>query len=203
LSLVTPRHSANEVLLTDTELDRQQSSIGNTVSAVNWRARGLVFRNETFFGWNARPFSRLAVTAVVDRAWPRYILRLFVPFFAVMSISLFILWAPHDILQNNHRAQMTFSALLALAALSFTFETSFPGAISMNSPIASMISTGYFYLPFVLTIDLLLVQERPALSRRFPYLLAEIRRNVRVTLPLLFLALCAISLFAISGPGER
>jgi hypothetical protein len=93
---------------------------------------------------------------------------------------------------------MIFSSLLALAALSFTFESSFPGSISLNSPVASMISLGYFYLPLVLLIDLMLSQTGSRLARRYPGLLPEIKRNARVTVPLLFFGLC-ILLVLVSG----
>jgi hypothetical protein len=197
LGLVAPRHAADVVVLTTTEFDRQYSSIEGAVSPSNWVPRGIAFRQDSFFGWNARPFSRLTVIATVDRLWSRYVLRLFVPFAAVMSLSLFLLWAPRTVLEDSHRATMVFSTLLALAALSFTFETSFPGSISMNSPVAFMISIGYFYLPFVLMIDLFLSRDGVGLMRRSPYLADEIRRNVRVTVPLLFVALCLVSLFAL------
>lgn len=201
LSFIAPRHAANVVVLTTTELDRRYSTVDGADSAVNWTPRSISFRQESFFGWNARPFSRLTATLTLDRRWPSYILRLFIPFAAVMSLSLFLLWVPRSVLSNAQRAPMVFSGLLALAALSFTFETSFPGSMSMNSPVAFMISIGYFYLPFVLMIDTILGQDQLAFARRFPFLLPEIRRNVRVTVPLLFFALCLISMLII-GDGN-
>lgn len=194
LSLVAPRHPANEVVLTTTEFDRQYSGIASALSAVNWIPWKLTFRQDTFYGWNARPYSRLTAVAEIDRYWQRYVLRVFVPYFAIMSLSLFLLWAPERVISNTQRAPMVFSSLLALAALSFTFESSFPGSISMNSPIATMISMGYFYLVLVLLLDLLLSQHASSVALRYPSLLIEARRNLRYTVPLIYFGLCLIVL---------
>ena len=147
LSFSTARHAAHEVAITTTEFDRNFSTINPDISATNWKPRRVSFAQDSFFGWSARPFSRITVIMTLERNWTRYLLRLFVPFIAIMSLSLFLLWAPTNFLSNTQRAPMVFSTLLALAALSFTFEASFPGSISMNSPIAAMISMGYFWAP--------------------------------------------------------
>ncbi|MBL6613370.1 MAG: neurotransmitter-gated ion-channel ligand-binding protein [Reyranella sp.] len=194
----TPRHANHEVVITTTEFDRSFSTIAGELSVNNWRSRNVGFRQDTFYGWNARPFSRMTFVVTVQRSWTRYILRMFVPFIAIMSLSLFILWAPETVLASNQRAPLVFTTLLALAALSFTFEASFPGSISMNSPIATMISMGYFYLPAVLVIDVFLSLKNSAIARRYPYLLPEMRRNLRLTVPVLFFGLCLIAL-ALSG----
>ena len=201
LVFVTPRYSASEVDITTTDFDRQYSSIEQRLSATNWRPRSIGFRSDSFYGWNAQPISRQTMTLTVDRDWKGYILRLFVPFSALMSLSLFILWAPLSILAYGNRTAMVFSSLLALAALSYTFEANFPGSISLNSPIAFMISLGYFYLPFVLMLDLTLGKDGSSLARRYPYLLAEIRKNIRVSVPLVFMAVCLVSLFAFGRSG--
>ncbi len=86
-------------------------------------AGAAILRADPFYGWNAKPFVRATVTATVSREWPRYLLRIFIPFAAVVSVSLFILWAPEKVKVDH--AGITYSALLALAALSFTFESSF------------------------------------------------------------------------------
>jgi len=164
---------------------------------------GLSFRQESFFGWDARPYSRLVAIATVERQWPRYILRVFVPFFALMSLSLFLYWASDRVIEQKARAPMVFSSLLALAALSFTFESSFPGSISLNSPIATMISLGYFYLPFVLLTDAMLTSTDGSLARRHPALLQELRRNVRWTVPILFFGFCLLLLLLAADRAVR
>ncbi|QCK87884.1 neurotransmitter-gated ion-channel ligand-binding protein [Phreatobacter aquaticus] len=196
LSFVPPRHPASEVVLTTTEFDRHYSSIAPALSAVNWIPAKLGFRQDTFYGWNARPYSRLTAVAEIDRNWHRYVLRVFVPYFAIMSLSLFLLWAPERVISNTQRAPMVFSSLLALAALSFTFESSFPGSISMNSPIATMISMGYFYLIIVLLLDVLLSQHGSPIAQRYPSLLTEVRRNIRFTVPVIYVGLCLVVMLA-------
>jgi hypothetical protein len=202
-TFISRRYAADEVLLSTTELDRNASSVERSISIVNWRPSRIAFVTDSFYGWNARPFAKVTAVATVERVWWNYFERLFVPFGAVMSLSLFLLWSSEEVIEINKRAAIVFSSLLALAALSFTFESSFPGAISMNSPIAFMISIGYFYLPFVLTIDVYLSQKKTHLTRKYPYLLSAIRGNVRWTVPFLFTALCILSLFPVATAGAR
>ncbi|NKN39645.1 neurotransmitter-gated ion-channel ligand-binding protein [Agrobacterium sp. a22-2] len=191
LSVVSPRYSADEVIFVMTDLDRELSSVAETLSASNWTARSMRFVMERFHGWNARPFVRVIASAVVDREWSYYLLRIFIPFAAVMSVSVFILWAPEKLLGD--KVPLTFSALMALAALSFTYEASFPGSISMNSPIAFMTSIGYLYLTGVLLVNILLVYAPVAIRDRYPHLETEIRRNIRYTIPAVFLLTCVCS----------
>jgi len=127
---------------------------------------------------------RVKATAEVRRAWPRYVLRIFVPFIAVLSVSLFVLWAPRGFVRDI--PGITYSALLALAALSFTFESSFPGSMSVSSPIAFMISLGYFYLILALMVDLVLESEKFPLKAAYPYISEEARRYIRYVLPGIF-----------------
>lgn len=190
-TFVTPRYSAGEVIYLIDDRDREVSSVPSELSVPDWHPRTLNFALDRFYGWNAKPFARAEVTATVTRAWPRYLLRIFIPFIAVVSVSLFILWAPVT-LKIDH-AGITYSALLALAALSFTFESSFPGSMSVNSPIAFMISLGYFYLVLTLLVHLALGEHRLSRMGANTWLLAEIRANVRYTLPLIFALICACS----------
>jgi hypothetical protein len=203
LRFASQRHPAAEVALLTTEFDMQFSGLQSSLSVANWDAGSLSFSQESFFGWNARPYARLVAVATVERQWPRYILRIFVPFFALMSLSLFLYWASDRVIEQKARAPMVFSSLLALAALSFTFESSFPGAISLNSPIATMISLGYFYLPFVLLTDAMLTSQDSALARRYPALIAEMRRNVRWTVPMLFFGFCLLLLLLAADRAVR
>jgi hypothetical protein len=189
--LTAPRYDASQVVLAVDDRDREISSVANALSSSDWMADGISFKLQQFYGWNAKPFAKATVTATVGRAWPRYLLRIFIPFAAVVSVSLFILWAPRK-LKVDH-AGITYSALLALAALSFTFESSFPGSMSVNSPIAFMTSFGYFYLVLTLLVHLMLEHANFAFMRNNPFLISEIRRNIRFTLPAMFALICACS----------
>ncbi|KPF46742.1 hypothetical protein [Rhizobium sp. AAP43] len=188
LSMVSPRHPADEVIYVMNDIDRELSSIETDVSASNWSGKRLSVVMERFHGWNARPFVRVKATAAVERAWQYYVLPLFVPFLAVTSVAVFILWARVSLIGD--KAPITYSALLALAALSFTYESSFPGSISMNSPIAVMVSLGYFYLIAVLLIDIVLIYADYPGKQRYPHLEPEIRAYIRIGIPVVFLAVC-------------
>ncbi|MBL0370790.1 neurotransmitter-gated ion-channel ligand-binding protein [Rhizobium sp. KVB221] len=190
-AFVAARYPTSEVIFTIDDRDRELSSISESLSVADWHPGNLGFTLEQFYGWNAKPFVRATVTATVERAWPRYLLRLFIPFAAVVSVSLFILWAPEK-LRLDH-AGIIYSALLALAALSFTFESSFPGSMSVNSPIAFMISIGYFYLVLTLLVHLSLIYANIPVFSRYPFLRAEIRNNVRFVLPAIFTLVCVCS----------
>lgn len=185
---VSQRHSTDEVIFVVDDRDRELSSYADRLTASDWTATSLRFAMETFYGWNARPFMRTKAVLTVERAWPRYFLRIFVPFVAVLTVSLFILWTPRGTISDT--IGITYSALLALAALSFTFEASFPGSMSVNSPIAFMISLGYFYLIFVLLVDLLLESGRLPGAARNPALTGELRAYARYALPAIFTTVC-------------
>lgn len=188
LAMISQRHSADEVIYVIDDLDRELSTVSAEVSAANWTGNRLDMVMERFHGWNAKPFVRVKATAVLVRSWQHYVLRLFVPFFAVTSVTVFILWAPAALI--GAKAPIAYSALLALAALSFTYEANFPGSISMNSPIAFMISLGYFYLIAVLAIDIALTYANYPGKQRFPHLESELRAYLGLALPAVFLTLC-------------
>ncbi|MDO6962677.1 ligand-gated ion channel [Rhizobium alvei] len=184
----TPRYDASQVIFAIDDRDRELSGIAQSLSASDWRSGDLTFQLSQTYGWNAKPFSNVTVTAEVSRTWPRYLLRIFVPFAAVVSVSIFILWAPDRMKVDP--AGIIYSALLALAALSFSFESSFPGSMSVNSPIAFMISIGYFYLVLTLLAHLAMIYGNLERHTGNPYLALEIRRSMRFGLPTIFTIVC-------------
>ncbi|MBR0781426.1 neurotransmitter-gated ion-channel ligand-binding protein [Bradyrhizobium iriomotense] len=188
LSFFLPRHAAQDAILISTEADRDISGIEDTTASVDWRAAGLRFANRDAMGWNARSYSKLDVTMTLARISTHYLLRIFVPIMAVLAVSVFVLWAP-DLISKD-KGSLIFSSLLALAAISFTFESSFPGCISLNTPVAQIISLGYMYLIVVLIVDMSLY----TLSRRTGALSAamidELRRQMRWALPSIMAAIC-------------
>ena len=166
LSFSLPRYAAHEVLLVSTEAERQLSGLSTTLSASDWRAEALSFAHTQVTGWNASSFSRLLVSVGVERISEGYLLRIFIPIVAVLLVSVFVLWVPT--LSMTDKGNLIFSSLLALAAISFTFEASFPGSISLNTPVAQMISLGYLYLVAILLLDSILSARRESGS---PYVL--------------------------------
>lgn len=188
LSFVSQFYPADDVVFVQDYQDRQLSTLPDALNASDWSARSLTFTATQFYGWSARPFARLTSEMAIDRKWPRYFLRIFVPFIAVLSVSLFILWSPQGLIGD--KTGVTYSALLALAALSFTFEASFPGSMSVTSPIAFMISIGYFYLILSLLIDLFLESRSLPGRLTYPHLAHEIRAAIRSLMPALFVIIC-------------
>lgn len=188
LSLSLPRYAQQEAILLVTEADRQVSGIENALSVVDWRPLGLQFSHEQAMGWNARSYSRMNVTATIAREAQRYVLRVFVPIIAVLAVSLFVLWSPG--LKEQDKGGLIFSSLLALAAISFTFESSFPGSISLNTPIAEMISLGYLYLVAVLMFEIMLSVAIAKPRGRWAGDAAALRLHLRWALPGMMLIIC-------------
>ncbi|MDP3406938.1 neurotransmitter-gated ion-channel ligand-binding protein [Bosea sp. (in: a-proteobacteria)] len=188
LSLSLPRYAQQEAVLLTTEADRQFSGIDNAPSVVDWRPLGLRFAHELAMGWNARSYSRLNVTVTMAREAQRYVLRVFVPIIAVLAVSLFVLWSPG--LKEQDKGGLIFSSLLALAAISFTFESSFPGSISLNTPIAEMISLGYLYLVAVLMFEIILSVAVANPRGRWNGEAAALRLHLRWALPAIMLIVC-------------
>lgn len=189
LSFSAPRHAKQDVLLVATDADRGFSKVAEHLSVTDWQPLRLDFSNAEAAGWNARSYSRLEASLEVERLSERYILRIFIPIAAVLAVSIYVLWAPG--IGATDKGGLIFSALLALAAISFTFESSFPGSISLNTPIAQIISMGYVYLVTVLLFDSMLGVPcgRPGSRMHRPCL--EIRRQMSWALPAVMTAICA------------
>nr|WP_245258225.1 neurotransmitter-gated ion-channel ligand-binding protein [Rhodopseudomonas palustris] len=188
LSFSLPRYAKQEAMLVTTESDRQFSRIDNKLSVIDWRPLDLTFFYDEATGWNARSYSRLNSTVGIERLSERYLLRLFIPILSTLAVSLFVLWIPGAAPKDH--GGLVFSALLALAAISFTYEASFPGSISLNTPIAKIISLGYFYLVVVVLIDALLWKPCADPTARLHGLASGIRAHSRWALPSIMVILC-------------
>lgn len=188
VALSLPRYPQQEAVIVTTEADRQFSGIDSALSVVDWRPAGLRFANDLVMGWNARSYSRLNVTVTMARDAERYLLRVFIPILAVLAVSLFVLWSPG--LKEQDKGGLIFSSLLALAAISFTFESSFPGSISLNTPIAEIISLGYLYLVAVLMFEIMLSVAIANPHWRGSGQAATLRLHLRWALPTIMLIVC-------------
>lgn len=175
------RHPAEDVVLVADEEDRRLSRVAERLTVVDWTPRGLTFANDASTGWNARNYARLTATVTIARDSARYWLRLFLPIVATLAVSLFVLWVPG--LSPSDKGGLVFSSVLALAALSFTFEASFPGSMSLGTPIAAIISVGYLYLVLVLVADTLVVPSAENPHARFHRAARLVRAQQRWALP--------------------
>ena len=184
------RHYAKaDAALVVSEADRNLSTLPVTMTALNWRALGLSFAYEHAKGWNARDYQGVEATIRLERLSNRFLLRILVPIGAALLISIFVMWMPG--LSSKDKGGLVVSALLALTALSFTFENSFPGSISLNSPVAKIISLAYLYLMLVLLADSLLGGPSENAASRYRGLAGELRRQLRWAMPAIMLVLCA------------
>ena len=188
LAFFLPRHAAQDAVLVASEADREISGVEDTTASIDWRAAGMRFANHEAMGWNARSYSKLDVTLTLARISSHYLLRIFVPIMAVLAVSVFVLWAPG--LAGKDKGSLIFSSLLALAAISFTFESSFPGSISLNTPVAQIISLGYMYLIVVLISDMVLEALASGPPSGGRAVVAEIRCQLRWALPAIMAAIC-------------
>jgi hypothetical protein len=188
LSFSLPRYAKQDAMLVTTETDRLFSRIEPKLSVIDWRPLDLSFYYDEATGWNARAYSRLNATVGVERLSERYLLRLFIPIVSTLAVSLFVLWIPGAAPKDH--GSLVFSALLALAAISFTYEASFPGSISLNTPIAKIISLGYFYLVVVVLVDALLWKPRSDPDSRFHLLASGLRSHSRWALPSIMVIVC-------------
>jgi hypothetical protein len=185
LGFSLPLYATQEAVLVNTEADRQFSGIEPSLSVTDWRPLGVHFAHQAVTGWNARNFSRMNATVGLERIAEGYLLRMFIPIVAVLLVSVFVLWVPS--LTLNDKGNLIFSSLLALAAISFTFEASFPGSISLDTPVAEMVSLGYFYLVGILLLDTLLAPRSTGMPS--PHR-AALRWHLRWAAPVLMAIIC-------------
>lgn len=188
IGLSLPRYAQQEAVVLTTEEDRSFSGTESSLSVVDWRPISLRFSNDLVMGWNARSYSRLNATVTIARYAERYLLRVFIPIIAVLAVSLFVLWSPG--LKEQDKGGLIFSSLLALAAISFTFESSFPGSISLNTPVAEMISLGYLYLVAVLLFEIVLSVAVASPHFRWNGEAAALRLHLRWAMPAIMLIIC-------------
>ncbi len=122
------RAAVDEVVLDDDRIRPPFSTIRGELRQLAGGRRG---RTGQLLRLERPRLSRMTFVVTVERSWTRYILRMFVPFLAIMSLSPFILWAPDTVISSNQRAPLVFTTSWRWAAPgSFTFEASFPGVRS-------------------------------------------------------------------------
>ncbi|QCK88036.1 hypothetical protein E8L99_20895 [Phreatobacter aquaticus] len=183
LDLTSNRYGQREVLLVHTEADEMHSSFAQRLQTPLWRIRALNFRNASYVGWNGEPHSRMSVSVVTERLYGQYLIRIFIPFLMLMSSTLVILWTPDTTMPLAPKGALAFTTLLALVALSFTFESNFPGSMSTGTPIAQILSIGYLYVVSVLILSMLLLNKDLAWAKRHPNIYLELSGFVRWGLP--------------------
>jgi hypothetical protein len=183
IDMTSNRYNLREVLLVHTEADATHSSFANRLQTPLWQIARLGFRNASYVGWNGEPHSRLTISVVTERLYGQYLIRIFVPLLMLMSSTLVILWTPDTAMPLAPKGALAFTTLLALVALSFTFESNFPGSMSTGTPIAQIVSIGYLYVVSVLILSMLLLNKDIGWAKRHPNIFLEISGFVRWALP--------------------
>jgi len=183
LDLTSNRYGLREVLLIHTESDDAHSSYASQLQTPLWKIGALNFLNTNYIGWNGEPHSRLTIGVVTERLYGQYLIRIFIPFLMLMSSTLVILWTPDTTMPLAPKGALAFTTLLALVALSFTFESNFPGSMSTGTPIAKILSIGYLYVVSVLILSMLLLNKELAWAKRHPHIFLELSGFVRWGLP--------------------
>lgn len=183
LNLTSNRYDQRQVLLVHTAEDAAHSSFATKLQTPLWQIGALEFHNTSYVGWNGEPHSRLSISIIADRLYSRYLVRIFIPFLMLMSSTLVILWTPDTSMPLAPKGALAFTTLLALVAMSFTFESNFPGSMSAATPIAEILSIGYLYVVSVLILSMLLLNKEFPWAKRYPDIFAEVSRFVRWALP--------------------
>ena len=183
VQVVSTQYSLHDVILVHTEEDDMLSGITRTPLTPLWALKRLDFIGSNYVAWNGDSYSRMTIVLVADRKWAIYLSRLFLPFLLIVSISLFVLWS--DEYNPASNGPQIFSGMLALVALIFTFEAEFPGSMSADTPIATMVSSGFVYLIATLAAYVGLMNPSASWAEKHPHLFAEVRTVIRWALPLL------------------
>ena len=90
-----------------------------------------------------------------------------------MSSTLVIPWTPGSAMLLVPKGALAFTTLLALVALGFTFKSNFPGSMSTGTPIARIVSIGYFYLVSVPILIMFIFQNDVGRAKRHPNICLE------------------------------
>ena len=148
LKFSLPNYSKQDVILVSNEASRKLSQVSDHLSIVDWMPRDLKVLNKEIIGWNANKYSSMHSIVTLERRSSRFALQTFSPVFTMLMVSILVLYS--TVLDAKTKAALIFSSLLGLSALSFTFESTFPGSFSLNTPISKIIAIGYLYLIIIL-----------------------------------------------------
>jgi hypothetical protein len=189
IELISTRYDGAHLALVHRAQDEAASTVTQNPRVAGWRLRGLSFENGSFTAWNAEQRGVLTVFINATRKSGPYAARIFIPFFMIMMSSLFVLWTPDT--NFFSKGTMIFSSLLALVALSFTFENSFPGSISLQTPVSTIVTSGYVYLVGALMLNILAMNPDMAWAKHHPFVANEVRSVIKWAVPSITLVIWA------------
>ncbi len=185
VDLRSPRYPASQIVFTQGVAERQASGMNSDVVIPNWRFdRSLGFHVGARRGWTGRDHSEAEISITARRDAGQYIFQVFLPFFTIMMFPPLALWAPK--VDVTPRANMVFSGIFSLIALSYSIFVRYPMLAAVDNVIVSMLWIGYLYLAGVLT--LIMTIHNPSFTGRFPgkHVWAEAQAYTTWSVPILF-----------------
>ena len=156
----------------------------------NWRFdRALGFAVSTRRGWTGRDHSTATTVIVAHRDPSQYVFQVFLPFFTIMLFPPLALWVPKA--EVMPRANLVFSGLFSLIALSYSIFVRYPMLAAVENVIVDMLWIGYLYLAFVLS--LILTIHNHTFTSRFPgkHIWAEAATFTTWSVPAIFVVVIA------------
>lgn len=185
LDLTSGRYSDRELVFVSLARDEGLNFLTQKPRATGWTLARLGFTNDIATAWNGEARSQLTLNVTAIRQTTQILTRIFVPFLTIMLSGLFVLLSP----DTNYfpKGTLIFSAMVALVALNFTLENSFPGSLSLPTPIATILTSGFFYLALALALNILVMNPEARWAKQRPYMAAEIRSLIRWAVPALML----------------
>ncbi len=185
IELRSPRYSAAQVVFTQTAPDRRRSGVKSGTAIPNWTFdRSLGNAVSVRQGWTGRDHSVAFATIRARRETKQYFFQLFLPFFTIMLFPPLALWVPKA--EVMPRANMAFSGLFSLIALSYSIFIRYPMLGVVDNVIVKLLWLGYVFMAFVLL--LIMTVFNPAFTTRFKgkHIWAEIAAWATWSVPIFF-----------------
>jgi hypothetical protein len=185
VELRSPKYGAGQVVFTQLQGDRQQSGVKPGTFIPNWTfERHVGFAVAARRGWTGRDHSVGTATIRAHRETAQYFFQLFLPYFTIMLFPPLALWVPKA--EVMPRANMAFSGLFSLIALSYSIFVRYPMLAAVDNVIVRMLWLGYMFMAFVLL--LIMTVYNPAFTSKFAgkHVWAEIAAWTTWSMPILF-----------------
>lgn len=185
VELRSPKYGAAQVVFTQLPVDRQQSGVKAGTMIPNWKfERPVGFVVSARRGWTGRDHSVGVATIRAHRETAQYFFQLFLPFFTIMLFPPLALWVPKA--EVMPRANMAFSGLFSLIALSYSIFVRYPMLAAVDNVIVRMLWLGYVFMAFVLV--LIMTVHNPAFASKFggKHVWAELAAWTTWSVPILF-----------------
>jgi hypothetical protein len=196
IELRSPRYGTSQIVFAQEAEDRNQSGVKAGTAIPNWFFdRALRCKLDVRRGWTGRDHAIATLEIKAHRETSQYFFQLFLPFFTIMLFPPLALWVPKA--EVMPRANMAFSGLFSLIALSYSIFVRYPMLAAVDNVIVRMLWLGYLFLAFVLL--LIMTVHNPNFTSQFggKHVWAEAASWTTWSVPILFaLAIGSTILFS-------